>query len=243
MEWDTAEKCEVFEPREPNYQPERFYHISKLAALPPPKFLVDDLYVEKTFNLHFGPPKSGKTHIASQVAYDVALGVPHFGRATKQAGTLILAGEGEQAIGLRARAFAKYHGADLEDMDIAVLAERIDLLADDQTQIVDTVTRYYERLKSPGMVLLDPWGKFLRSGDENSSIDVGRGIETARRIMEKTGCTLLAVHHTPVATSQRPRGHSSLLADVELAASVAKPCRWTRCRCSPPGTPSRTGRS
>ena len=219
---DTAESCEVFEPAKAVQPVERFYHISELAALPPPKFLVDTLYVEGTFNLHFGPPKSGKTHIASQVAYDLALGTPHFGHATKQTGTLILAGEGEQAIGLRARAFAKYHGANLQDMDIAVLAERIDLLAEDQTATVDTVTRCYERLKNPGAILLDPWGKFLRSGDENSSIDVGRGIETARLIMEKTGCTLFVVHHTPVATTQRPRGHSSLLADVELAAGVTK---------------------
>ena len=225
MDWDTAEQCEVHEPK-PNggadSQPARFYHISELAALPPPEFLIDKLYVEKTFSLHYGPPKSGKTHIASQVAYDLALGVPHFGRATKQRGTLILAGEGEQAIGLRARAFAKYHGADLEDMDIAVLAERIDLLAQDQTAVVDTVARYYEKLKNPGAISLDPWGKFMRSGDENSSVDMGRAIETARLIMEKTECSLFGVHHTPASTTQRPRGHTSLLADVELAMSVVK---------------------
>ncbi len=217
--WEQAEQIEVSEPQQTS---ERFYHISELAALPPPIFLIDKLYVEKTFSLFYGPPKSGKTHLASQVAYDLALGVPHFGRATKQTGTLILAGEGEQAIGLRARAFAKYHGADLEDMDIAVLAERIDLLAEDQAEIVDTVARFYERLKDPGAILLDPWGKFMRSGDENSSIDVGRAIETARLIMEKTACTLFGVHHTPASTTQRPRGHTSLLADVELAASVVK---------------------
>jgi len=203
-------------------QPTRFYHISELAALPPPKFLVDRLYVEKTFSLFYGPPKSGKTHIASQVAYDLALGVPHFGRATKQTGTLILAGEGEQAIGLRARAFAKYHDANLQDMDIAVLAERIDLLAQDQMAVVDSVARHYEKLKSPGAILIDPWAKFLRSGDENSSVDMGRAIETARLIMAKTGCSLFAVHHTPASTTQRPRGHTSLLADVELAMSVLK---------------------
>lgn len=226
---DTAEQCEVFEPKangSPNSksdgQSERFYHISELAALPAPKFLIDKLYVEKTFSLHYGPPKSGKTHIASQVAYDLALGIPHFGRTTKQMGTLILAGEGEQAIGLRARAFAKYHGADLEDMDIAVLTERIDLVSNDQTAVVDTVTRFYERLKNPGAILLDPWGKFMRSGDENSSVDMGRAIDTARLIMEKTGCTLFGVHHTPASTTQRPRGHTSLLADVELAAAVTK---------------------
>ena len=105
--WDQAEQCEVFEPVKAAQPVERFWHISELAAQPPPDYLVDTLYVKGTFNLHFGPPKSGKTHIASQVAYDLALGTPHFGRATKQTGTLILAGEGEQAIGLRARAFAK----------------------------------------------------------------------------------------------------------------------------------------
>ncbi len=56
-----------------------FYHISDLANLPPPSFLIDGLYVEKTFNLHYGPPKSGKTHLQSQVFYDLALGTPHFG--------------------------------------------------------------------------------------------------------------------------------------------------------------------
>ena len=129
----------------PEIKPPRFYHISELAALPPPEFLIEKLYVEKTFNLHYGPPKSGKTHMASQVAYDLALGVPHFGLDTKQIGTLILAGEGEQAIGLRARAFAQYHGADLQDMDIAVLAERIDLVAEDQAATVDALPGWQKR--------------------------------------------------------------------------------------------------
>ena len=217
--WEQAEQIEVSEPQQAS---ERFYHISELAALPAPIFLIDNLYVEKTFNLFYGPPKSGKTHLASQVAYDLALGVPHFGRTTNKNGTLILAGEGEQAIGLRARAFAKHHGADLQDMDIAVLAERIDLLAKDQTAVVDRVASYYERLKDPGNILLDPWGKFMRSGDENSSVDMGYAIETARLIMEKTECTLFGVHHTPASTTLRPRGHTSLLADVELAASIVK---------------------
>jgi hypothetical protein len=227
--WNSAEQSEVHEPKAngssdstADDQPERFYHISELAALPPPQFLIDKLYVEKTFNLLYGPPKSGKSHISSQVAYDLSLGVPHFGRTTKQTGTLILAGEGEQAIGLRAKAFAKYHGADLQDMDIAVLAKQIDFLAEDQTAVVDTVARFYERLKDPGAILLDPWGKFMRSGDENSSVDMGHAIDTARLIMEKTDCTLFGVHHTPASTTQRPRGHTSLLADVELAASVVK---------------------
>ena len=119
------------------HQLEKFHHISELAALDPPDFVVDKLFVHRTFNLFYGPPKSGKTHMGSQVAYDMALGTPYFGRTTKQSGTLILAGEGEQAIGLRARAFAKHHGADLHDMDIAVLTERIDLLARDQTAVVE----------------------------------------------------------------------------------------------------------
>lgn len=225
MVWHTAEQCEVHEPGgepETGSLSQRFYHISELAALPAPRFLIDNLYVEKTFNLLYGPPKSGKTHIASQIAYDAALGLPHFGRTAKQVGTLILAGEGELAIGLRAKAFAKYHKTDLQELDIAVLAERLDLVAKDQTAVVHAVARHYEKLKNPGAILLDPWGKFMRSGDENSSVDVGCAIETTRLIMEETGCTLFGVHHTPASTTQRPRGHTSLLADVELAASVVK---------------------
>lgn len=224
VDWEPAEE-EVFEPKpngEAEGKPARFFHISELAAIDPPDFLVDKLYVRGTFNLIYGPPKSGKTHIGSQTVYDIALGVDHFNRATKQSGTLILAGEGEQAIGLRARAFAKHHGADLQDMDIAVLTERIDLLAKDQQAVIDTVVRHYECLKDPGNIVLDPWGKFMRSGDENSSVDMGYAIETARLIMEKTDCTMFGVHHTPASTTQRPRGHTSLLADVELAAGVVK---------------------
>lgn len=200
----------------------RYYHISELAAQPPPNFLVDGLYVEKTFNLHYGPPKSGKTHLTTQIFYDLALGTPHFGRSVRKTGTLILAGEGENAIGLRARAFAKHHGADLHDMDIGIWADPIDLLAEDQTATVDSILRHYEKLKDPGNIAIDPWGKFMRGGDENSSIDMGRAIETARLLMERSGCTLFGVHHTPASTTQRPRGHTSLLADVELAAGIVK---------------------
>ncbi len=128
-----GEQAEYYEPAkasdkvaEDNAAGFRFYHISELAELPPPSFLIDGLYVEKTFNLHYGPAKSGKTHLQSQVSYDLALGTPHFGRSVRKTGTLILAGEGADAIGLRARAFAKHHGADLRDMDIGILAGRID---------------------------------------------------------------------------------------------------------------------
>lgn len=200
----------------------RCLHISELAALPPPSFLIEGLYVEKTFSLLYGPPKSGKTHIGSQVCYDLALGTDHFGRKTKQTGVLILAGEGENAISLRARAFAKYHGAILQDMDIRVLSDRLDFLDKDIERTHEIILREYEKLINPGVIMIDPWGKFIRSGDENSSQDMGRAIETVRRLQQKADCSLFGVHHSPASTSQRPRGHTSLLADVELAASVTK---------------------
>ena len=198
------------------------FHIADLADQPPPEFLVDGLYVERTFSLVYGPPKSGKTHLASQLVYDLATGDPHFGRTVKKRGSLILAGEGANAIGLRARAFAKHRDIDLHDLDIQVETDKLDFLDEDVGDTVGQVCRACERLKTPGVIVVDPWGKFMRRGDENSSQDVGRALETAHAIMDKTECSLIAVHHTPASTTGRPRGHTSLLADVEMAGSVVK---------------------
>ena len=58
--------------------------------------------------------------------------------------------------------------------------------------------------------------------DENSSVDMGKAIAGARRIIAETGASVILVHHSAKDSTRGMRGHSSLLGASDVVIEVKK---------------------
>jgi hypothetical protein len=86
-----------------------------LSGLPRPSWLVDGLLPTRSVTMLYGPPKSGKSFVAIDLAACVATGRPWMGQPTKQGTVLYVVGEGASGVILRQEAWSMYHG--VSDLD------------------------------------------------------------------------------------------------------------------------------
>ena len=74
------------------------------------------------------------------------------------------------------------------------------------------------------LIVLDTFARSFVGGEENSAKEVGVWVEASRQIQEKTGATVMAVHHTGKLKDGGPgaeRGSSALRAAAETMIAVA----------------------
>lgn len=184
-------------------------------------WLVRDFLGAGEMSCMFGPPGSGKSVLATDLAAHVAAGREWFGRRVTQGGVLYVALERAALVKRRLAAFRKHHG--VEEIPLAVLSGQIDLRS--SLEGVDVVLSHVEQLKTvtgvpTGLIVVDTVSRALAGGDENSPKDMGALVGNLARIQEGTGAHVSALHHIPVDGTQRLRGHGSLLGAVDTTAGV-----------------------
>ena len=72
----------------------------------------------------------------------------------------------------------------------------------------------------PAAVVIDTLNRSL-TGSESSDEDMGNYIKAADAIREALGCVVIIVHHCGYEGT-RPRGHSSLIGDLDAQVAVAR---------------------
>jgi|TARA_X000000950_G_scaffold28072_1_gene30212 hypothetical protein len=88
----------------------------------------------------------------------------------------------------------------------------------------------YSRL--PPVLIIDTWAMLTASMDENSGKDMSAAIAALRELQVRVGnLTIIIIHHAGKDGSRGMRGHSSLLAAVDVAIEVNRSSkglgRWT----------------
>lgn len=73
-----------------------------------------------------------------------------------------------------------------------------------------------------GLIVIDTLAQAANGADENSSRDMGELIAGMKYLQEKTGSTILIVHHSTKAEQATMRGHGSLKAAMDLVVEVIK---------------------
>jgi len=200
--------------------PQRFRLLtaSDLASLPALRWLVRGVLPETGIGAFFGPSGSGKSFLALDLLGAIAEGRPWFNCRAKVAPVVYVALEGEAGIKQRAAAFIKRHGAIpsrmrflLSSLDIRDAADRAELVASIKAAgwaggvlCIDTLNR-----AAPGM-------------DENDSRDMGQVIDALKALQCALGGLVLAVHHAGKDSTKGLRGHSSLLAALDVVLEVTR---------------------
>lgn len=183
----------------------RLMPAADLAALPPLKWLIRGLVPDSGFAVLYGPPGSGKSTIALDLALQVAAS-----RAV-----VYIAAEGAGGYPARLLAWTKHHARPAGNLLFAL--EAVNLLDDKRrAELLGALGDV-----TPALLVVDTLARCMIGGDENSARDMGLAIDALDTIRRLTGCAVLVLHHT-TKTGNSERGSSALRGAADVMLELAE---------------------
>lgn len=186
-------------------------------------YLIDDLLPENSLVCLYGPSGTYKSFLAQSWACHIATGKSWDQRNVEQSATLYIAAEGGRSIATRIKCWEKVK-ADGAFTDYLAHYDGV-ITMGDQAQIDFVVNIASEVEVRTGynlkLIVIDTLARSFGSGDENSAKDMGTFISGCDQVREKTGATVLIVHHTGKEMTKGPRGSSALYAALDAAYLVS----------------------
>jgi len=178
--------------------------VAEIMARPPREWLIEDMIVERSVGMIYGPFDSFKTFMAVTLALPVAL--------TRQ--VVYIAGEDEDGAAEKANAWVRLHEAGdhglriVDEMPLAGSANHIDQFVKDMRA---------QHCK-PALVIIDTAARAMLGLEENSSKDMGLFVAAMDRIRKSLGCAVLGVHHT--GKNGEMRGSTAIPGGMDFLAKV-----------------------
>lgn len=190
---------------------DRLWTVADLLDQPTPQWLVQDILIEKTFNVLVGKPGVGKSFFALETALSIATGEKVLDSFdVKQGPVVYVVAEGVAGMGPRVRAWLDAKDIDY-DPDVFFLPRALQLT---EPEDAERLVALCEQTLSapPRLVVIDTMARCMK-GDENSSEDVGRFVENVVWVQTQLGkygsCASLVVHH-PAKGTDTERGSGAL---------------------------------
>jgi hypothetical protein len=204
------------------------FPITSLAVsimMEPSGWLIKNVLPDAGLIVLFGASGSGKTFVAIDMAYAIAMGIQWRGNRTKKGRVLIIAAEGGKGMSKRLKAYLKHHKIDPKDVDIGLLIVPPNfLLSEDVTELAAAVSAS----GGADVIIVDTFAQVTPGANENSSEDVGLALANARALEMATGATILMVDHSGKDTSKGVRGWSGKRAAADAELEVLKYENGTR---------------
>ena len=227
----TAMSAVAATPASGMFTPEEYtgrFPITSLAVsimLEPGGWLIKNVLPDAGLIVLFGASGSGKTFVAIDLAYAIAMGIQWRGNRTKKGRVLIIAAEGGKGMSKRLKAYLKHHKIDPKDVDIGLLTVPPNfLLSEDVTELAAAVAAS----GGADVIIVDTFAQVTPGANENSSEDVGLALGNARALEIATGATILMVDHSGKDTSKGVRGWSGKRAAADAELEVLKYENGTR---------------
>lgn len=186
------------------------------------KPLVEGLLDQGTLSVMYGPSNAGKTFVAMDIAFHIAMGRPWGGMPTTKGTILYVAAEGGPGALMRARALEISH-ANGEHVDFEYLLSTINLL--DPKADLEPLIATMEDLAAAGrpviFLVIDTFSRVFAGGEENGSTDMGKMVTHFDRIRQTTDAHVCIIHHSGKQIAKGSRGHSLLRAATDTEIEVA----------------------
>lgn len=188
------------------------------AKQPKNNWLIKDLIEKGTIGMLFGAPASGKSFIATDLAFCVATGKNFANNSVSKGQVVYLAGEGINGLSKRFKALEEKYQTKTSDIFISNMPASLmcKQSAEDIVKEIDNIC------PNPALIIVDTLHRNFGGGDENSAKDVGKLMVVLTSIINHTGATILLVHHCGHGAGDRARGSSSLKAAVDVEYKVTK---------------------
>jgi len=195
------------------------------APGPEHEWLIKGVLTRGERSMTAGPSQSGKSFLVLDQAMAIARGVEWMGCRTLHGGVIYQAGEGGKGIKKRLRAYRQANGLSLdENLPFVLLPSPIDLYANDDhtNMLIDEIMHWADTFPVPlELIVLDTLSAATPGANENASEDMSRVLARAERIVDATKAHVMLVHHMN-AEGSRPRGHTSIFANLDNVVTVRK---------------------
>jgi 5S rRNA maturation endonuclease (ribonuclease M5) len=190
----------------------------------PMRWLVRGMLVEGGLSALYGPPKSGKTFAALDLALHIAHGRDWYGLRVRPVGVVYISGEGAQGVRLRMKAWRQVRGGNA-GAPFAMVPQSVNLFDGDEgvDRLISYLKAMGQQMHQPvGLVVLDTLSRMIGSGDEDRAQSVNLIVSRAERIQRETGAHVMIVHHSGKDKDRGMRGSNALLGAVDTAVEVSK---------------------
>lgn len=167
--------------------------------------------------MFFGASGTFKSFLALDYALHRAYGLPWLGRKTAKGVPVYLAAEGGAGLMRRVEAWHQQRGMDWRQCPMRFIIVPIHIQGDGANRIraaIDSLDII------PSDIIIDTMSQTF-AGEENSSTEVaGYLSQIGAELRKPYGSTVLIVHHTGHSATERPRGSSAILANVDFLFGV-----------------------
>ena len=182
---------------------------------PPLEWRVKDVLPASGLAAIYGPPSSGKSFLALDMAAAIADGGTWFGHAVKPAPVVYVALEGERGFPKRVKAWTQ-HNSRVCPADLYFVLDTFKLSSPADVDELAAVC-------PKGCVLIiDTLNRASPALDENSSRDMSTVLSACKTLARLTEGLVLLIHHTGKDETRGLRGHSSLLAALDASIEVSR---------------------
>lgn len=186
-------------------------------------YLVDGFIDQSAFSVIYGESHTGKTFVALDLAFGIAVGDPWNGKRVRQGAVVYIAAEGGR--GIRQRVAALRQACGKARVPFALIPCSVNLLGgskSDIDEIVRLVDGFSLKAGMPvSLIVVDTLSRAMAGANENASEDMTAFVQAVDRLRDKTGAHVMVVHHSGKDTSKGARGHSSLRAATDTELEVA----------------------
>lgn len=194
--------------------------VDQLLALPPLQWRVAGLIPTTGVGVIYGPPGEGKTFVALDLAFSIAVGGDFAGMKTQRGASLYFVCEGIRGLRDRVDGYTSARGC--FDAPVGFQPAPINLFTSGPREIIECARAWQEKVAPPvGLVVIDTLSRAAGGMDENSGRDMGQVIQGADAIWRELNCFVLLVHHSGKDRRRGSRGHNSLLGALDFEAEVA----------------------
>ncbi len=179
-------------------------------------WLIKGVMPASSIGMMFGASGTFKSFIALDACLHIAHGLPWMGHRTKQGEVLYLAAEGGMGLWPRIAAWHRARRLDWTKTPLRVVPLALDL----SVEAWKVVEAAQVQGAAPKLVVIDTLSQTF-GGEENVANDVSAYFrEIGARFRQLWGCAVLVVHHSGHAATERPRGSSAMLANVDFMYGV-----------------------
>lgn len=193
-----------------------FKTAAEIRNAPPMRWRIKGLLPESGIGAIYGQSGSGKTFLGFDIAASISLGRSFYGRKVVSCPVVYVALEGGAGLSQRVMAWEKQYNQRLPDT-FRIVTDALSLMNTDALAFSEALNGAG---LSSGVVIIDTLNQSAPGADENSPSDMGKIISNSMVVQRQTNSLVLLVHHTGKDPKMGMRGHSSLVAAMDVTIKV-----------------------
>lgn len=183
-----------------------------LLSVPDPTWIIDQWIIDDGASVWYGPPKVFKTFNVLDMALSVACGVEWRGNATVQQPVLYLLGEGMGTFKYRVHVWLAKRS---EGRQARFWTIPVGVPLSTPEGLANAIAAIDSLPAMPGLIVVDTLNRHFGPGDENSSQDMTKFVQSVDALRAHTRAHIAVVHHSGKDAEKGARGSSALLGAVD----------------------------